>query len=346
MEISATSENVALRDGLDRPIHDLRVSVTDRCNFRCVYCMPKEQFGKGYKFLGKQELLSFEEITKIVQAFAKFGVRKVRLTGGEPLVRAELEKLIEKVATIEGIDDVSLTTNAVLLTEKRARSLRDAGLKRINVSLDALDDETFKAINDVGVPVQKVLDGISAAASVGFESIKVNMVVKRGLNVHSIVPMAEYFHNTGQILRFIEFMDVGNTNQWKNEEVFSAAEIAELINAHRPIEKVAANYRGEVANRWSYLDGGGEIGIIASVTEPFCGDCSRARLSAVGKIYTCLFAADGHDLMSLVRKPGVLDTELADQIASIWRRRRDRYSETRTVESVLRPKVEMSHIGG
>ena len=340
-----TDERISITDGLNRPIHDLRVSVTDRCNFRCVYCMPKEQFGKGYKFLSKNELLSFEEIIRIVKAFSELGVRKIRLTGGEPLVRSELEKLVEKVASIEKIDDISLTTNAVLLTEKRARSLRDAGLSRVNISLDALDDKTFMAVNDVGVPVQKVLDGISVASDAGFDSVKVNMVVKRGLNEHSILPMAEYFHGSGQILRFIEFMDVGNTNSWKNTEVVTAAEIAKLINAQNPIEKIPPNYRGEVANRWRYRDGGGEIGIIASVSEPFCGDCSRARLSAVGKLYTCLFAADGHDLMSLIRN-GANDAELQEKLATLWRRRRDRYSETRTVESVLRPKVEMSHIGG
>lgn len=334
-----------ITDGLNRPIHDLRVSVTDRCNFRCVYCMPKEKFGKGYQFLAKQELLSFEEIIRIVQAFAAIGVRKIRLTGGEPLVRSELEKLVEKIASVEAIEDISLTTNAVLLTEKRAKSLRDAGLQRVNISLDALDDETFMAVNDVGVPVQKVLDGISVAAAAGFESVKVNMVVKRGLNDHSILPMADYFHGTGQILRFIEFMDVGNTNSWKNSEVVTANEIADMINRQHAIEKISPNYRGEVANRWRYTDGGGEIGIIASVSEPFCGDCSRARLSAVGKLYTCLFAADGHDLMGAIRN-GATDVELEDKLTRLWQRRRDRYSETRTIESVLRPKVEMSHIGG
>ncbi len=342
---SNSDQQDGITDGLNRPIHDLRISVTDRCNFRCVYCMPKEVFGKGYQFLSRSELLSFEEIVRIVKAFAKLGVRKIRLTGGEPLVRSELEKLVEQIAAIEKIEDISLTTNAVLLTEKRAASLRDAGLGRVNISLDALDDETFMAVNDVGVPVQKVLDGISTAAAAGFDSVKVNMVVKRGLNEHSILPMAEYFHATGQILRFIEFMDVGNTNSWKNSEVVTAAEIANLIHEQMPIEKIPPNYRGEVANRWRYLDGGGEIGIIASVSEPFCGDCSRARLSAVGKIYTCLFAADGHDLMSLIRH-GISDDELAERLTTLWSRRRDRYSETRTIESVLRPKVEMSHIGG
>lgn len=342
---NAPDEHFGITDGLKRPIHDLRVSVTDRCNFRCVYCMPKEKFGKGYQFLSKSELLSFEEIVRVVKVFSELGVRKIRLTGGEPLVRSELEKLVEQIAGINKIEDISLTTNAVLLTEKRARSLRDAGLGRVNISLDALDDETFMAVNDVGVPVKKVLDGISIASEAGFESVKVNMVVKRGLNEHSILPMAEYFHGSGQILRFIEFMDVGNTNSWKNSEVVTAAEIAELINAVKPIEKIPPNYRGEVANRWRYLDGGGEIGIIASVSEPFCGDCSRARLSAVGKLYTCLFAADGHDLMGLIRR-GASDAELHERLTALWRSRRDRYSETRTIESVLRPKVEMSHIGG
>lgn len=342
---TSTPGGAAITDGLNRPIHDLRVSVTDRCNFRCVYCMPKEKFGKGYQFLAKKELLSFEEIIRIVQAFSVLGVRKIRLTGGEPLVRSELEKLVEKIASIDLIEDISLTTNAVLLTEKRAKSLRDAGLNRVNISLDALDDETFMAVNDVGVPVKKVLDGISVASAAGFESVKVNMVVKRGLNEHSILPMAEYFHGSGQILRFIEFMDVGNTNSWKNSEVVTAAEIAELVNSQSAIEKVPPNYRGEVANRWRYTDGGGEIGIIASMSEPFCGDCSRARLSAVGKLYTCLFAADGHDLMSLIRG-GASDSELETKLSALWKRRRDRYSETRTIESVLRPKVEMSHIGG
>ena len=350
---SSPDEHIGISDGLNRPIHDLRVSVTDRCNFRCVYCMPKEKFGKGYQFLSRHELLSFEEIIRIVRAFSELGVRKIRLTGGEPLVRSELEKLVEQIAAIDKIDDISLTTNAVLLTEKRARSLRDAGLDRVNISLDALDDETFMAVNDVGVPVQKVLDGISVADAAGFTSVKVNMVVKRGLNEHSILPMAEYFHGSGQILRFIEFMDVGNTNSWKNSEVVTAAEISEIINRVRPIEKIPPNYRGEVANRWRYVDGGGEIGIIASVSEPFCGDCSRARLSAVGKLYTCLFAADGHDLMRLIRgdgtvenADGVTESQLQEALANVWRRRRDRYSETRTIESVLRPKVEMSHIGG
>ncbi len=335
----------ATTDTLGRQLHDLRVSVTDRCNFRCVYCMPKEVFGRGYQFLAKKELLTFEEIERIVQIFARLGVRKIRLTGGEPLVRSELENLIEKIAAVDQIEDISLTTNAVLLSEKRARSLRSAGLGRVNISLDALDDETFKAINDVGVPVQKVLDGIEAAASAGFDSVKVNMVVKRGMNENSVVPMARYFHGTGQILRFIEFMDVGNTNAWHDNAVMTAQQIIDLINAELPIEPLEANYTGEVAERWKYRDGGGEIGVISSVSKPFCGDCSRARLSAVGKVYTCLFAADGFNLMRLMRD-GSTDAEIEESVGNLWSKRRDRYSETRTVESVLRPKVEMSHIGG
>ena len=337
--------NLPATDALGRDLHDLRVSVTDRCNFRCVYCMPKEVFGRGYKFLQKAELLSFEEIETIVRVFSKMGVRKIRLTGGEPLVRSELERLIEKIANVEGIEDISLTSNAALLSPKRAASLRSAGLDRVNISLDAIDDKTFMAMNDVGIPVQKVLDGIIAASEAGFESVKINMVVKRGLNDHSVLPMARHFHGTGQILRFIEFMDVGNTNRWQDKAVVTRAEIISLINAEMPVEAISPNYRGEVAQRWRYADGGGEIGVISSVSKPFCGDCSRARLSAVGKIYTCLFAADGFDLLGLLRE-GISEGELESRVRKMWSRRRDRYSETRTIESVLKPKVEMSYIGG
>ncbi len=334
-----------LSDALGREIHDLRVSVTDRCNFRCVYCMPKEVFGRGYKFLAKKELLTFEEIERLVRIFTELGVRKIRLTGGEPLVRSELEHLIEKIAAVHGIEDISLTTNAALLTARRAQSLRSAGLGRVNVSLDALDDETFKAVNDVGVSVQKVLDGINNASEANFDSVKVNMVVKRGMNEHSILPMARYFHGSGQILRFIEFMDVGNTNRWHDDAVITGAEIIDMIQTELPLEQIDPNYRGEVASRWQYKDGGGEIGVISSVSQPFCGDCSRARLSAVGKLYTCLFAADGFNLMDLLRN-GATDIDVESKLRALWSRRRDRYSETRTVESVLLPKVEMSHIGG
>ncbi len=333
-----------IRDKLHRPLRDLRVSVTDRCNFRCVYCMPKSVFNKDYKFLPRSELLSFEEIVRVVSVAASFGVKKIRLTGGEPLIRNDLEQLIEWIANVDGITDVSLTTNATLLTSKRARSLRDAGLQRLNVSLDAIDDDTFKRVNDVGIGVQQVLNGIENASKVGFDSIKVNMVVKKGLNDHSILPMARFFHGTGQILRFIEFMDVGSTNAWDMSQVVTSREIADIINAELPIEPTTANYKGEVAKRWQYTDGGGEVGIITSVSEPFCGDCSRARLSATGSIYTCLFASSGHDLRPTLRNND--NAALHQKLKSIWTTREDRYSETRTQVSVIRPKVEMSFIGG
>lgn len=333
-----------LVDRLNRPLTDLRVSVTDRCNFRCVYCMPKSVFSKDYKFLPRSELLSFEEITRVVKVAAEFGVSKIRLTGGEPLIRSDLEQLVEWIAKVDGIKDISLTTNASLLTKKRAASLRSAGLQRLNVSLDAIDDETFKRVNDVDIGVQSVLDGIENAANAGFESTKVNMVVKKGLNDHSILPMAKFFHGTGQILRFIEFMDVGSTNAWDLSHVVTSQEIADRINAELPIKPVEANYRGEVAKRWEYSDGGGEIGIITSVSEPFCGDCSRARLSATGSVYTCLFASSGHDLRPVLRNQN--DDALRDELKRMWSTREDRYSETRTQVSVIRPKVEMSFIGG
>ncbi len=339
-----TDNNSQLTDKLNRPLKDLRVSVTDRCNFRCVYCMPKSVFDKNYKFLPKKELLSFEEIQTVVRAAASVGVNKIRLTGGEPLLRRDLERLISLIRDVDGIDDISMTTNASLLTSARARSLRDAGLKRLNVSLDAMDDDTFKKVNDVDITVQKVLEGIANAAAVNFDSIKVNMVVKKGLNDHSILPMARFFHGTGQILRFIEFMDVGNSNAWDMSKVVSSQEIADIINAELPIKAIEANYRGEVAKRWQYQDGGGEIGIISSVSEPFCGDCARARLSATGSIYTCLFASGGHDLRPALRQ-GNAD-EVEQKLRDIWSVRMDRYSETRTHVSVIRPKVEMSFIGG
>ena len=336
------SASPAVADRRGRPLRDLRVSVTDRCNFRCVYCMPKEVFGKGHRFLPKAELLSFEEIVRVVRASAALGVTKVRLTGGEPLVRTDLEALVSLVRDVDGITDVSLTTNASLLTPARARSLRDAGLRRVNVSLDALDDATFMAVNDVGVPVQTVLDGIEAASAVGFESVKVNMVVKKGMNEHGVLPMARFFHGTGAILRFIEFMDVGNSNAWDLSSVTTSGEIAAMIDAELPIEPAEPNYRGEVARRWRYVDGGGEIGIISSVSDPFCGDCSRARLSATGSVYTCLFANAGHDLRPVLRDGGDVEVELR----RLWERRADRYSETRSHTVTFRPKVEMSFIGG
>lgn len=342
------SESSHLVDRLNRPLRDLRISVTDRCNFRCVYCMPKSVFNKDYQFLPRKELLSFEEITRVVKIAAGFGVSKIRLTGGEPLIRKDLEQLVEWIAKVDGINDVSLTTNATLLSKKRAASLRSAGLQRLNVSLDAIDDETFKRVNDVGVGVQDVLNGIENASLAGFDAIKVNMVVKKGLNDHSIVPMAKFFHGTNQILRFIEFMDVGSTNAWDLSSVVTSQEIADRINAELPIKPIEANYKGEVAKRWQYVDGGGELGIITSVSEPFCGDCSRARLSATGSIYTCLFASSGHDLRPALRidKDDGSDTALHSEFKRIWSQREDRYSETRTQFSVIRPKVEMSFIGG
>lgn len=336
--------NSTVQDRFKRPLRDLRISVTDRCNFRCVYCMPKSVFDKEYKFLPRSDLLSFEEIQKVVQAAAGLGVCKIRLTGGEPLIRNDLEKLVGMIASVPGITDISLTTNASLLTLKRAQSLKDAGLQRLNVSLDALDDKTFMQVNDVGVSVQTVLDGIENASKVGFESVKVNMVVKKGLNDHSILPMAKFFHGTGQILRFIEFMDVGNSNAWNLSNVVTSQQIADIIDSELPITPAEANYKGEVAKRWRYNDGGGEIGIISSVSAPFCGDCSRARLSATGSIYTCLFASSGYDLREVLRSE---DTRtVSDTMRNIWTRRQDKYSETRTQVSVLRPKVEMSFIGG
>ena len=277
-----------LVDTLGRPIRDLRVSVTDRCNFRCVYCMPKEVFGREYPFMPRAELLTFEEIERLARAFAGLGVEKIRVTGGEPLVRRDLEVLVGKLAAIPGLD-LALTTNGALLAQK-AQALRDAGLRRITVSLDSLDDEVFRAMNDVDFPVERVLAGIDAALAAGLEPVKVNVVVKRGLNEDGILPLAKAFRGTGVVLRFIEYMDVGHTNGWRLDDVVPAAEIVETVAAEFPLEPVAESYRGEVANRYRYADGAGEIGVIASVTQPFCGDCTRARLSADGRLYTCLFA--------------------------------------------------------
>jgi cyclic pyranopterin phosphate synthase len=333
-------------DALGRPLRDLRISVTDRCNFRCTYCMPKALFGSDYAFLPRAKVLSFEEITRLVTVFADLGVEKVRLTGGEPLVRRGLDALVSQLVKVPGIADISLTTNGSLLSRDMAQRLVDAGLRRITISLDALDDATFQAINDVKFPVAKVLEAIDNAAAAGLAPIKVNMVVKRGLNEHAIEDMARHFRGTGHILRFIEFMDVGNANGWRMDDVVSAAEIAQRLGALWPIEPIASNYRGEVARRWRYRDGGGEIGIIASVTQPFCGDCSRARLSAEGVLYTCLFSGNGVDLRELLRQ-GCEDAQLHTRVASVWLGRRDRYSELRSQSTQdLRRKVEMSHIGG
>jgi len=335
-------------DTLDRPIRDLRVSVTDRCNFRCIYCMPREIFGPGYKFVPRNDLLKLEEIARITRLFAGHGVRKVRITGGEPMIRRNLEHLIEMLRDIDGVTDISMTTNASMLTLKRAESLRAAGLNRINISLDAIDEKTFQRVNDVDFPVAKVLEGIDNAHAAGFDAVKVNAVIRRGYNEHSILPLAQHFHGTGTVLRFIEFMDVGTTNKWNLEEVIPAAELVEIIGKELPIESLEPNYSGEVAKRWRYSDGGGEVGFITSVTQSFCGDCSRARLSAVGKVYTCLFAATGQDLRGMLRA-GASDEELSRLIGRIWSQREDRYSELRgqiPVTAETLPRVEMSHIGG
>ena len=338
-----SSSAAGIVDTLGRPIRDLRISVTDRCNFRCVYCMPKEVFGRDYQFLDRRELLTFEEIERLARAFARQGVRKIRLTGGEPLVRRDVEHLIELLARIDGIE-LTLTTNGSLLPQK-AQALRDAGLGRVTVSLDSLDDAVFRAMNDVDFPVGRVLEGIDAAAAAGLSPVKVNMVVKRGVNEHDVLPMARHFHGSGHILRFIEYMDVGHTNGWRLDDVVPSTEIAAAIDAELPIEPVDPNYAGEVATRWRYQDGGGEIGLISSVTQPFCGGCTRARLSAEGRLFTCLFARRGHDLRALVRSD-TSEAELEEAIATIWSVRSDRYSEIRTAETAALPKVEMSYIGG
>jgi cyclic pyranopterin phosphate synthase len=329
-------------DRLGRPLRDLRVSITDRCNFRCVYCMPKEVFGRDYQFLPRTDLLSFEEIERLARAFVANGVRKIRITGGEPLVRRNVERLVELLAAIDHLD-LTLTTNGALLPGK-AQALKDAGLRRITVSLDSLDDATFRAMNDVDFPVARVLEGIDAAAAAGLP-VKVNVVVKRGLNDDGVLPLARYFHGSGHTLRFIEYMDVGHTNGWRMDDVVPAAEIVRMIGAELPLEPVEPAYRGEVARRWRYIDDGGELGVIASVTQPFCGDCTRARVSADGKLYTCLFAVRGHDLRALVRSEAD-DGRIADEIASLWRVREDRYSELRSAATRDPQRVEMSYIGG
>jgi GTP 3',8-cyclase len=333
-----------VRDTLGRPLHDLRISVTDRCNFRCVYCMPKAVFGPGYAFLGREELLSFDELERLVRIFTQLGVRKVRLTGGEPLLRPNLEELVARLAAIPGIEDLTMTTNGSLLARKAA-ALKAAGLSRVTVSLDSLDDSIFGAMNDVDFPVERVMEGIQAAEEAGLGPIKVNMVVKRGVNEQSVLPMAHAFKGTGRILRFIEYMDVGTTNGWRLDDVVPAGELVRRIEAEMPIEPVDPNYRGEVANRYRYVDGQGEIGFIASVTQPFCADCNRARLSADGRLFTCLFAVEGHDCRQYVRD-GLSDEAIVDKLLGIWHRRTDRYSELRSASTDGLKKVEMHFIGG
>jgi cyclic pyranopterin phosphate synthase len=333
---------VTLTDTLARPLRDLRISVTDHCNFRCVYCMPKEIF-RDYVFLSREELLTFEEIYRVVRILVAHGVKKMRLTGGEPLLRRDLEKLVAMLARLPGVE-LTMTTNGSLLAP-RAQALKAAGLQRVTVSLDSLDNAVFTAMNDVDFPVARVLEGIAAAAAAGLAPLKINVVVRRGVNEGSVLPMARYFRGSGHILRFIEYMDVGTTNGWRLDDVVPAAEIIAAIDAEMPLEPLEPNYRGEVARRWRYKDGSGEIGIVASVTQPFCGDCSRARLSAEGGLYTCLFAAQGHDLRQMLRG-GASDDEISQAIASIWGGREDRYSEIRSSETVALSKVEMSYIGG
>ncbi len=332
-----------LVDALGRPLRDLRISVTDRCNFRCVYCMPKEVFGKDYAFLERKELLTFEEIVRLARVFQRLGIEKIRLTGGEPLVRRNLEQLIAMLSEVGGLD-LTLTTNGSNLV-KKAQALKAAGLKRVTVSLDALDDETFMRRNDVDFPVARVLEGIDAAAAAGLTPIKVNMVVKRGMNETQILPMARFFRERGHILRFIEYRDVGATNGWRMDDVVTAREIVDTISAEMPLQPAQANYGGEVAERWRYRDGSGEIGVIASVTQAFCRDCTRARISTDGKLYTCLFANAGNDLRGLLRA-GASDEEIEKTIREIWSRRTDRYSEIRTSQTAEVKKIEMSYIGG
>ena len=329
------------RDRLGRPLRDLRISVTDRCNFRCVYCMPAEVYGRDYRFLERRELLTFEELERLARVFVAEGVEKIRITGGEPLLRRDLERLIANLASLDV--DLTLTTNGSLLA-KKARLLADAGLRRVTVSLDSLDDDAFRAMNDVDFPVQRVLEGIDAAAAAGLP-VKVNAVVKRGVNEAAVLDLARHFKGTPHVLRFIEYMDVGHSNGWRLDEVVPAAEIVATIGAVYPLEPAEANYRGEVAKRWRYRDGTGEVGVIASVTQPFCGDCTRARISAEGRLYTCLFSIRGHDLRALVRS-SASDDDLRDAIGAVWSRRTDRYSELRSARTVDLPKVEMSYIGG
>jgi cyclic pyranopterin phosphate synthase len=336
---------MSARDSRQRPLHDLRISVTDRCNFRCTYCMPKEVFGRDFAFLRREELLTFEEIARLARVFVAQGVRKVRLTGGEPLLRRDLDRLVAQLSAIEDLDDIALTTNGSLLTRDVAWALRRAGLHRVTISLDSLDDAVFRAMNDVDFSVSRVLDAIEIAAEAGLTPVKIDVVVKRGMNESEIVPLAERFRNTGHVVRFIEYMDVGNTNGWRIDDVVSGREIRAMLERHWALEPVGASYHGEVAERWRYLDGGGEIGIITSVTQPFCGSCTRARIAANGEFYLCLFAEKGHDLRTLLRG-GLSDAELEKIIGTIWSARSDRYSEVRSNATAGLRKVEMSHIGG
>jgi len=353
--------SATLLDRLARPLLDLRISVTDRCNFRCVYCMPKEIFDDEHRYVPHRELLSFEEITRLARIFVRRGTRKIRLTGGEPLLRRDVETLVRQLAQLRtdlGVPlELTLTTNASIL-ERKVRALAEAGLDRITVSLDALDDGIFRAMNDVDFPVASVLAGIDAAAAAGFGPLKVNMVVKRGVNESQILPMARYFRERGHVLRFIEYMDVGSSNGWRLDEVLPSAQLLERIDAQFPLEPIAATETGQVAQRWRYRDGGGEIGTISSVTRAFCGDCTRARLSTEGSLYLCLFSQHGHDLRALLRA-GSSDAQIDAALGSLWGQRADRYSELRASRTAAlpasaqgavvdgaAPRVEMSYIGG
>jgi len=341
---SPTRDVAPVLDQLQRPVRDLRISVTDRCNLRCVYCMPKEVYGASFPFLPRAEILSFEEIVRVARVLVALGVRKIRLTGGEPLVRRDLDQLVASLAALPGVEDLALTTNGLLLPS-RAAALRAAGLRRLTVSLDAIDDATFRAMTDVGVSVDRVLAGIAAARAAGFDPIKVNAVVKRGVNDGGVLALAAFAREQGHILRLIEYMDVGHTNGWRLDDVVPAAELRDRLDAAWPLEPLPARYPGEVATRYRYRDGGGEVGIIASVTRPFCGACTRARLSADGRLFTCLFAGAGHDLRPLLRGAAD-DTGLAQALAKVWRGRTDRYSEQRSSQTAGLDRVEMSYIGG
>jgi cyclic pyranopterin phosphate synthase len=332
----------ALADTRGRAMRDLRISVTDRCNFRCTYCMPREVFDSNYRFLPHDAILSFEEIARLARVFVGLGVNKLRLTGGEPLVRRNLDRLVAMLAALDA--EVTLTTNGSLLA-KQAAGLKKAGLDRVTVSLDSLDDATFRRMNDADFPVAKVVEGIEAAAAAGLGPVKINMVVKRGVNDQSIVQMAERWRGSGHIIRFIEYMDVGSTNGWRMDEVVPSAEVVRRLSARWPLKPIGANYPGEVAERWRYADGAGEIGVISSVTQAFCASCTRMRLSTEGSLYTCLFAQAGHDLKGLLRA-GASDEQLRNEIAAVWQRRADRYSEIRTEFTAKNKKVEMSYIGG
>ncbi len=336
-------------DKLNRPLRDLRISVTDRCNFRCIYCMPKQVFGKDFRFIPHEEMLSFEEIHRIASIFVNLGIEKIRLTGGEPLIRRHIEKLIEQLAGLKTTDgkniDLTLTTNASLLTQK-ASSLFNSGLSRITVSLDALNNHVFKQMNGVDFPVSDVLKGIEVAHQIGFSPIKINTVIKKGINDQEILPIARYFKNTPIIPRFIEYMDVGSTNNWKQNEIVPSSDVIRLIHTEMPLEKIDPNYKGETASRWRYQDGSGEIGVIASMTQAFCSECTRIRLSTTGKLYPCLFATNGFDLKPLLRSKKS-DEQIANAIISYWQNREDRYSELRNTGIPIQgKKIEMSYIGG